>query len=82
MPSEDRIAALLERMLETTQNVFILQALEAGVRGEDIRSLLRVDKWRVTNVSKIRPRPKPDEPLASRIPDKRRNDGSRRRSSH
>jgi hypothetical protein len=43
----------MDRLLETTQNLFILQALQNGAKGEDIRSLLKVDQWRVTKVSKL-----------------------------
>jgi hypothetical protein len=45
---------LIEQLLETTQNLFILQALEAGAKLEDIRALLRIDKHKVARVSKIR----------------------------
>lgn len=54
----DRQTELLEQLLETTQNLFILQALEAGVKSVDVRALLRIDKHRVSSVSKIRKKPK------------------------
>jgi hypothetical protein len=44
---------LLERLLEVSQDAFILNALQAGAKGEAIRELLHVDQWRVTNVSKL-----------------------------
>jgi hypothetical protein len=50
---KDRTIELLEEVLEATQDLFILQALSAGVSGEGIRKLLHVDQWRVTNVSKL-----------------------------
>jgi hypothetical protein len=43
----------LEDLLEAVQDLFILQALEAGAKGEQIRKLLHVNHWRVTNVSKL-----------------------------
>jgi hypothetical protein len=51
--SKDKTAELLEHLLEASQNLFILEALQAGAKGEAIRELLRVDQWRVTNVSKL-----------------------------
>jgi hypothetical protein len=54
MPDKDKTVELLQQLLETAQNSFILQALEAGVSGQEIRALLRIDKLRVSNVSKIR----------------------------
>jgi hypothetical protein len=50
---EAKIAKLLEDLLEAVQDLFILQALEAGAKGEQIRKLLHVNQWRVTNVSKL-----------------------------
>jgi hypothetical protein len=50
----DRQTELLEQVLETIQNLFILQALEAGVTSEDVRKFMRIDKDRVSRVSKIR----------------------------
>jgi hypothetical protein len=56
-PSDDRKPVeLLERLIETTQDLFIFLALEAGVRNEQIRGLLRVDRRRISRVSKIRPK--------------------------
>jgi len=43
----------LDRLLETTQDLFILQALQAGATNDAVRQFLHVDKWRVTNVSKV-----------------------------
>jgi hypothetical protein len=50
---EAKNAKLLEDLLEAVQDLFILQALEAGAKGEQIRKLLHVNLWRVTNVSKL-----------------------------
>ena len=54
MAPKDKTVELLEQLLETVQNLFILHALEAEVSGTEIRALLRIDKHRVSNVSKIR----------------------------
>jgi hypothetical protein len=43
----------LDRLLETTQDLFILQALNLGATNDAVRQFLHVDKWRVTNVSKV-----------------------------
>lgn len=52
--TERRTNELLERLLETTQDLFIFQALEAGLTSDTVKSLLRVNTDRVTRVSKIR----------------------------
>lgn len=51
----------LVRLIETTQDLFILQALQAGAKGQDVRKHLKVDQWRVTNVSKLLKASKPSE---------------------
>jgi hypothetical protein len=56
---EAKMQALLEKLIESTQDLFILQALEAGANGEAVRKFLRVNKWRITNVSKLIKRRKP-----------------------
>ena len=43
----------LDRLLQITQDLFILQALQAGAKREDVRKLVQVNQWRVTNVSKL-----------------------------
>ena len=45
-----------QQLIETTENLFILQALNAGANSEALRKFLHVDKWRITNVSKLRKR--------------------------
>ena len=55
---EEKTQELLEKLIETVQDLFILQALESGANSEKLRKLLHIDMWRVTNVSKIRKRPK------------------------
>lgn len=52
MPKDESVE-LLEKLLAATQDLFILHALQIGVKGEAIRKQLRVDQWRVTNVSKL-----------------------------
>ncbi len=50
---DHKTAELLEQLLHATQDLFILEALQAGAKGEAIRELLHVNQWRVTNVSKL-----------------------------
>ena len=50
--SRDRSTERLDQLLEVLQDLFVLQALQMGLRGEDIRKILRIDQWRVTNISK------------------------------
>jgi hypothetical protein len=57
---EEKTHELLENLTETMQDLFILQALEAGASGAALRKLLRVNQWRITNVSKLRKRRKTD----------------------
>jgi hypothetical protein len=57
---EEKTHDLLEKLIETVQDLFILQALEAGAGSEPLRKQLRVNKWRITNVSKLRKRRKTD----------------------
>jgi hypothetical protein len=60
--TEDLVDALdknreaLERLLETTQDMFILQALEAGMAVHPVKALVGVSTDRVTRISKLRPR--------------------------
>lgn len=54
MAPEATTAELLGKLIETTQDLFIFQALGSGFTKEQIRSLLRVDQRRVTRVAKIR----------------------------
>ena len=51
-------AQTLRKLLETIQDVFIFQSLEAGHTKDTIRNLLQVDQARVTRVSKLRPKTK------------------------
>ena len=53
-PKQKTVNELLEELTEAVQNLFILQALEAGATAENVRALLRVDNLRVNAVSKIR----------------------------
>lgn len=52
--------AMLERLLETTQNMLILQALEAGMAVHPVKTLLGVSTDRVTRISKLRPKTRPN----------------------
>jgi len=49
---KDPIAVALDDVLTVVQNLFILEALKAGMNVDDIRKILRIDKWRVSNISK------------------------------
>jgi hypothetical protein len=52
---DQEVARVLERLLETVQDLFVYQALDDGVSTKQIRRLLRIDMRRVHRVSKIRP---------------------------
>jgi hypothetical protein len=52
----ERLVKPIERLLETTQDMFIYQALESGMTTRTVKSLLGVDTDRVTRVSKLRPK--------------------------
>jgi DNA-binding protein YbaB len=43
----------IDSLLNATQDLFILQALQAGATNDAVRQFLHVDKWRVTKVSKV-----------------------------
>jgi hypothetical protein len=43
----------LDQLHRAVQDLFILQALQAGAKGEDVRQLLQVNQWRVTNIYKM-----------------------------
>ena len=49
---------ILKKLLETIQDVFIFQSLEAGHTKDTVRNLLQVDQARITRVSKLRPKTK------------------------
>ena len=49
-----RVAQVLAKLLETTQDLFIFQALESGLSVQSVKTLVHVDTDRVTRVSKIR----------------------------
>jgi hypothetical protein len=51
-------AQILKKLLETIQDVFIFQCLEAGHTKDTVRNLLQVDQTRVTRISKLRPKTK------------------------
>ncbi len=49
----DPVHAKLDTLIRVTQDLFILQALTAGVNVDDVRKALKIDKWRVSNISKL-----------------------------
>lgn len=42
----------LGALLHVTQDLFILQALTAGANVDDVRRMMKIDKRRVSNISK------------------------------
>jgi len=56
MADDDKVAELLERLLETTQDMFIFDALESGMAVHPVKALVRVQTDRVTRISKLRPK--------------------------
>jgi hypothetical protein len=42
-----------DQMLSVLQNIYILQCLQAGMNVDDIRKMMRIDKWRISNISKL-----------------------------
>jgi hypothetical protein len=50
--NKDPVADRLDALLTATQNLFILEALRAGVSGDEIRKLLRINNWRISRISK------------------------------
>ncbi len=48
----DPISEKLDALIRVTQDLFILHALTAGARVDDVRKALKIDKWRVSNISK------------------------------
>ena len=49
---KDLTVVKLDEVLAAVQNLFILQALIAGMKGGPIRALLKVDQWRISKISK------------------------------
>jgi hypothetical protein len=54
----DPVVEKLEALLWVTQDLFILQALLAGVNAGDVRKMARVNTDRVSNISKYLKRAK------------------------
>ena len=50
--NSDPIAERLDALLRATQDLFILQALQAGINAHDVRKILRVDIKRVSNINR------------------------------
>ena len=50
--SNDSLADKVDGLVRIMQDVFILQALVAGAKVDDIRKALKIDKLRVSNISK------------------------------
>jgi hypothetical protein len=57
MPNEEtKTLQLLENLVALTQDLLILQALEAGMKNANVRALVGVETSRVNRVSKLRPK--------------------------
>jgi len=50
--SGDPLVEKLDALLRATQDLFILQALQAGINSHDVRKILRIDIKRVSNINK------------------------------
>lgn len=50
--ANDPVADKLEMLTRVTQDLFILQALIAGAKVDAVRKALKIDKWRVSHISK------------------------------
>ena len=48
----DPLLDRLDELVDAVQDLFILQALASDMKAEDIRKILHIDNWRVTNISK------------------------------
>lgn len=48
----DLLVERVDALVRATQDLFILQGLLAGVNVDDIRKILKIDKHRVSNISK------------------------------
>jgi hypothetical protein len=44
-----------DQIFTVIQDLFILEGLKAGMKVSDIRKILRIDKRRITNISKVLP---------------------------
>lgn len=48
----DAIEAKLDLLVRISQDLLILQALQAGLTSHGVAAMLRIDKGRVSNISK------------------------------
>jgi hypothetical protein len=53
MADKDETLELLKRLVETTQDLFIFQGLQSGLKSGTMKALLRVNTDRITRVSKL-----------------------------
>lgn len=49
---DDEVVEKLDTVIRLLQDLFILEGIRAGVRTEDLRRILRVDKKRINRISK------------------------------
>lgn len=52
----DSVEAKLDNLLRAMQDLFILQSLLAGMNVDDVRKMMKIDKHRVSNISKHLPK--------------------------
>jgi hypothetical protein len=50
--ASDSIEVQLDLLVRLTQDLLILQALQAGVTSHEVAAMVKIDKRRVSNVSK------------------------------
>jgi hypothetical protein len=50
--AKNTLEGQLAETVSVLQNLFLLEGLKAGMKGKDIRKILRIDQWRVSNISK------------------------------
>jgi hypothetical protein len=46
-------ATEIDRVVDAVQDLFILQALQAGAQRQAIRKMMHVGQWRVVNISNL-----------------------------
>ena len=54
MQPDAKTAEALESLVHAVQDLFILQALEAGITTDNVRAIVGVDQKRVLRISKVR----------------------------
>ena len=47
------VETTLEEVVRLLEDLFILQGLQAGIRNDDLRAILAIDKRRINRISKL-----------------------------